>query len=661
MFFFETQRNPKPDPGAARAGRPGRYLARQLIALLAPALLAGAALAAQDHIVERSWFEDASGKMNLSEARQQPTTPFSGALSRGYGTAPVWIRLRIDPTAPPDARETPAHLALRIRPSYLDDIQVFDPLTPGGVAGVVGDHHHPRQDVLPGADFRLPIARGEAPHDIWLRLQSTSVRQIDVAVLEFSDLESTALRQNVLFGLYIGLLLMQAAWGLVSWLLRRETMMASFAGMELTAALFALSSMGFLRVFWPQAWSAASLDLLGSAFSILGVGGAILFHVHFLAEIRPARWAMFLLKGMLALAPVNLALLAGDQTMLALRINMWMIVLAPIACMICALTGRVWANAAADGHAASPALPRKAVLAFYALILGLLLLASTTALALLPASAWTIYISQLHGLVTGLLALLMLQYRAYVMNRQHQQTVLALERADLMTRHERDAREDQEKLLAMLAHEIKTPLATMHLRLDAQANGSREIKQAMHDMNGVIDRCLQAARLGDGQLEAQMELHDLEKIARDAMAACSHPERVRLDLPAPVHVLTDGQLLFIVLNNLLENACKYSAPGTPIKLDVRCADDPALGRVLRLELRNRLGNAGWPDAGRLFQKYYRSPHARRQAGTGLGLYLVRSLAATLGGRIDYAPDLPQDTQDEGWICFVLRLPAGDAA
>jgi signal transduction histidine kinase len=61
------------------------------------------------------------------------------------------------------------------------------------------------------------------------------------------------------------------------------------------------------------------------------------------------------------------------------------------------------------------------------------------------------------------------------------------------------------------------------------------------------------------------------------------------------------------------------------------------------------GAAGLPDRQRLFSKYYRAPHAKRQAGTGLGLYLVRSLAHTLGGRIEYEPEGDS-------VRFVLSLP-----
>ncbi len=124
-----------------------------------------------------------------------------------------------------------------------------------------------------------------------------------------------------------------------------------------------------------------------------------------------------------------------------------------------------------------------------------------------------------------------------------------------------------------------------------------------------------------------------------------------MDLPQHLHAHTDKQLLFIVLSNLLENACKYAPTDTPIRVRLQLVyahDSSPTG--LQLEVSNSPGNAGWPEADKVFEKYYRSPHARRQAGTGLGLFLVRNVVDILGGRIDYAPSNSE-------IRFVVQLPS----
>lgn len=620
-----------------------------LVFVLLGGLLTGRVAHAQDHIVERGWLEDSTGRLTWADVQQRPMQPFNVTLSRGYGAAVVWLRLRIDPQVSPVQANGASNLqdiVLRIRPVYLDDIQVFDPLAPGGYAGAVGDHHHPRHDVLPGTDFLLPIARGEAPRDIWLRLQSTSTRQIHVVAVARSELTTLMLQQSLLASFYIGVVLVLMIWGLVNYVLHRQSVMGAFALMQLTAFLFGLSASGILRVFWPLEWNAQTLSLLGSVFSVLVVVGALLFQIRFLREFQPARWAMGLLVGLLVLEGGNLVLLSLDQVIWALRSNMLIILLTPPFCLVCATTGR--ALVAADGVPA-PVFTQRILVAFYAGFLVIFAFSATTALGLLPATEWSIYVGLVHALVSGVLLMLMLQYRSYVLGQQRQQALLWLESARVQASHERQMREDQEKLLAMLAHEIKNPLATMHLRLDGHAKGSREIRQAMREMDNVIERCLQMLQLGDGHLAPQMQIHDFTEGVRAAVSACSQPERVQVHLPTSLCMRTDPQLLFIVLSNLLENACKYSAPGTPIELQCMVLEPACETPAVRLELCNQPGQAGWPHPDCVFDKYYRSPQAQRQSGTGLGLYLVRSLTQALNGSIAYQPD-------DQWVRFVLTLP-----
>lgn len=609
-------------------------------------LALGALAQAQDFIAQRAWLEDPGGRMAWSDARQQPAQPFAGTLSRGYGRGTLWLRLRIDPHADGSAPAPGDTLVLRIRPAYLDEVQVWDALVSANIpAGVAGDRHHPRLDALQGTDFLLPIARGDAPRDVWLRLSTTSTRQIHVQALRPGTLGASAARQTLAVGLYIGMLLVLTVWGLVTAALRREPVMLFFAAMQGTGALFALSTLGLLRVLWPPGWSAAALDLASSVLSIVVVGAGLAFHVRFLREFRPPGWVMGLLHAALALVPVNLALLAASHVRWALQSNMVSILLAPPLCLLAALSARAWR---AGGEAAArPALPHRVVVGFYVLLLLIFLLASTTGLGWLPATQWTMYVSQLQGLVSSVLLALMLHYRAHVRDGQRQQAVLLLEATRLQVAHERQMRQEQERLLLMLAHEIKTPLATMHLRLDSQARGAPAICQAMREMNAVIERCLQTLKTDGGQLVPHLLSQDVVKVVRDAVGACSQPERVELDVPSSLHMTTDAQLLFIVLSNLLENACAYSAPGTPIVL--RCAvHTETMLPTLRLELSNLPGQAGWPDEVQVFDKYYRAPQAQRQSGTGLGLYLAQSLAHALEGTVTYVPG-------DGQVRFVLTL------
>jgi signal transduction histidine kinase len=67
-----------------------------------------------------------------------------------------------------------------------------------------------------------------------------------------------------------------------------------------------------------------------------------------------------------------------------------------------------------------------------------------------------------------------------------------------------------------------------------------------------------------------------------------------------------------------------------------------------LRISNLPGPSGWPDVDKIFAKYYRSGGAQRRSGTGLGLYLSRSMAERLGGTLRYIPD-QQNIRFELWL------------
>ncbi len=625
--------------------RPWRWLALACLMWLACLAFPRTALA-QDVITARAWVEDPSGQKGLPEVQRLPLTAFRETLSRGYGAGVLWVRLTIDPARYLKSGPRPAELVLRMRPAYVDEVKVFDPLAPGGFAGVVGDRYHPASAALLGTDFLLPITLGEAPREVWLRLQSTSSRQLHVVALDRAALDMEAARFNLIVSLYLGAVMLLLAWGLVSAVLQRDNNFWAFAGMQATALLFGLSSLGVLRLFWPAEWSVANLSLAGSVFSLLVVTAGLWFHTRFLQEFAPARWVLLTLYGLLALAAVNLLALALGHEIWALRNNMASILLAPVLTLVAAITGRAWQ---AGQSAEPPSLPRWVLVLFYVVYLVIFLLASTTGLGLLPATEWTFYISQLQGVVSGILLMLVLQYRSHILRQQRQQVLLSLEKTTLEMQHERERRDEQERMLAMLAHEIRTPLATLHLRLDESAQGGLEMRKAMRDMNSVIERCLQTLKIEDCKLVINAQPIDLVAVVRDAVKTCQAPDRVNCEMPPTLRLHNDAQLLFILLSNLLENACKYSPPASVVTLRCRVLAAGAMSETVELAVSNLPGQAGWPDPDRVFEKYWRSPKAQRVSGTGLGLYLVHSLAQTLGGNIAYAPE-PQQVR------FVLTLP-----
>jgi two-component system, OmpR family, sensor kinase len=116
----------------------------------------------------------------------------------------------------------------------------------------------------------------------------------------------------------------------------------------------------------------------------------------------------------------------------------------------------------------------------------------------------------------------------------------------------------------------------------------------------------------------------------------------------PLEVRVQAPLLGQLLDNLLDNACKYSDPGTPITLRLGCE----AGAVL-LSVEDAGCGIAAEDLPHVFEPFYRSERARHagRPGVGLGLAVAQRIAASFGG------DLRAHSEPGRGSRFTLRLPA----
>jgi K+-sensing histidine kinase KdpD len=217
----------------------------------------------------------------------------------------------------------------------------------------------------------------------------------------------------------------------------------------------------------------------------------------------------------------------------------------------------------------------------------------------------------------------------------------------------REAQRAKDMFLAMVSHELKTPLTvimgTLHT-IDKHAGSiSDEARREMIasafqrglDLERLIDRLLKGARSELKSSFSDVFLDDLIKIAVEGF---EHTCTITID-PLPVATLhTDAGAVHSILGILLENAVAHSLPGACIGVGARLA-----GGRIELEVRNPGRLPEGVDPAELFEPFRRGPEAR-SAGVGLGLYIARRLARSIGGELS----LPQAS--DGVVRFVLSLP-----
>lgn len=236
----------------------------------------------------------------------------------------------------------------------------------------------------------------------------------------------------------------------------------------------------------------------------------------------------------------------------------------------------------------------------------------------------------------GLFFTLCLAVGLYIINRSANREVsLARQRRNFML---------------SITHELKSPIAGMRLILETL--GKRTLSREQTEKlctNGLrdavrlqtlVEDLLLAARLEDSW-QPHPENVDLAFLAQDMIASLEtrFPEaHFEIDLAEDLPLLSaDKAGLTSVLQNLLENAVKYSGASPHVTLAAR----QQAGKLI-LEVRDR--GVGIPNAEKeaIFEKFYRigNEDTRRNTGTGLGLYIVKQVVKAHNGRIYVQDNIP---------------------
>lgn len=216
-----------------------------------------------------------------------------------------------------------------------------------------------------------------------------------------------------------------------------------------------------------------------------------------------------------------------------------------------------------------------------------------------------------------------------------------------------------------VSHEFRSPLTSIlalaeRLERVGDAEKLREyhriIGQDARRLSALVTRLLDFALIEDGRQTYARERVDLVATTREAIAACQHvarPARIRLagGDAAPLWVHGDRTALQHAIQNIIENAAKYSPPDAPI--DVECAQRNGSHLV---EVRDRGIGIPLEEQARIFDKFYRGRHVAGMnvQGVGIGLALVRHVVDGHGGSVAV------ESEPGAGSRFVIRLPGKEA-
>jgi signal transduction histidine kinase len=624
--------------------------------ILAVVLLALSAAAACSHgpVSERSWVEDPTGTMTLAQVMAAPQQPMAGSyFGQGFSASAFWIRVRIDPAKWPDALPDKP-LVIRLQPVFLDEFELHDPLAVTGTVRYTGDRHSWSLDDYQSLNSNFVVPRGSAPRDIWLRLQTVTSTFSSIEVMDLETARQKDFGQLIWSLVYQSVLLICMGWGALSWLSSRDRLVKLYVVREFFMIAYALVILGHWRAlgagFLPPEW----IDTVGN-WGMWAVAPVVIwFDIHFLSEFKPHPRLLKALYGfLLAFLCVFLAGVFGYAAW-AFRIQAVLLTLCFFMLLLVAISTRIWSDANAQKK---PVVSKAALIGFYVFVLLLGVFNRLNAMGAIssPLDIWSLLL--LYPLLGSLMMMAVLQLRAQQQYKLQQQAEWRIALAEKVAQEEKSRRQEQQRFLAMLGHELRNPLSAVNFLADAGTPEGKQIRRAVQDMRQVIDRSVQAERLDDGGFSPRFAATQLPALV-DEVVERANSERLQVlvkDLPASIE--TDSVLLSVVLANLVDNALKYSPENSAVSFHagLLTGHQPPM---VRFCVSNVVGIAGIPEKDRLFEKYYRSPAAGHQVGSGLGLYLVRGLVGSLGGTIDC-----RSSQGDGGphLVFEVLLPIAPPA
>ena len=220
---------------------------------------------------------------------------------------------------------------------------------------------------------------------------------------------------------------------------------------------------------------------------------------------------------------------------------------------------------------------------------------------------------------------------------------------------------EQQYFMMAVTHELKTPIAVAQLNLETmlkrkldEEQQQRLLKNTLLEttrLNSLCNNLLISSQMEAGGYKIVKTEVDFSSLTESSMHdfAIRFPDRdIRTELETSVLVQGDPMLFQIVVNNLIENALKYSPKNTPLSITLTKKAEVAVLNIID----NGPGISD-EDKKKVFDKFYRigNEETRKTKGTGLGLYLTKKIIIYLKGNI-----VLKDNKPNGSI-FELSLPA----
>ena len=588
------------------------------------------------YLLGQAYFEDKSNSLSISQVERKEFISYQEALTGGYKTGTFWLKLKIAASSQP--------LILKIRPVFIEEIELFDSALPQQKP-LVGNKYPWKASDIEAVSYNFELAPRPAERDIYLRIKSVRSYLVNAEVMPLAQYQKRDREELLVYTVYSTLTFLIALWLFISWMLHRELVLGIFAAQQIFAFLHTSLHGGLLKILFNDYFDPIGMNKLFSFLVVTYPFFGILANKFLLWEYGLKRSFNFVFNLLLFFSTLIITLNFLTNQPLTFNLNSLLVFITMLFFLISALFG-VDIN---HSTLKADALPINVLRIFYIFNLALWTIAIFPLQGWLPAGDLAMHSLHIYSMVSGLVFFFLLQYRAKALLKIESSRTMALKsEAD----HERQQREEQSMLTAMLSHEIKTPLSVLKLVVDEKVSGSDlegHANRAVNNINFIIERCLQLGKIDAKSTQVHKTTFRLDDFINNLLYQFKTQSYTSLTCHENPIVHTDQDILRIIVSNILENAIKYSPKASQIYIETSAQDVNGTPGVY-VQFINDVGSMGAPDPQHVFKKYYRNSSATKISGSGLGLYLVYELMQLIGGLVSY-----QFQQNK--VIFKLWIPS----
>lgn len=582
----------------------------------------------------------ADRSLGIREIQKLPNdkwTDLTGGLSEGFTSSVIWVRFQITPSPQDESGEW----FLELSQPLLTDVRLYSMSQEGQVKERLGTTISDQQRRELG--YRNPtfVLKDEASgsQEYWLRISTPTALQTSLSLYKANQLMKKHARNDFIWGMLFGTYMFIVLFFMLFWFWTRERLHMYYTLYIMVNFFAAIFTSGWPIQYSENITSDTYIQYLGIWISLSLTTGTLLSCEFLQLHLKRPGIRRALIRTAAVLSTVGVIGTLGhryDQVIPILQISSVILILV---FLLIAIQGSISGDRISQVFLAAFSLFYIGVTWRYLRNLGWM-----------ESNFWSDNSYQL-GAFAHMLVMSMTLFAGY------SRLVKEKDQAQLALRYESQLRIDQRKFIDMVSHEFRTPLSVVQAALGnlmAKYQSHTEtierlqrIERASQRMYTLIKNYLDSERVMLDAQSPSLNRHNLTAICRLALEDLSeeHRSQITYSFSASPEIFCDMDLIRIAVVNLLQNACRHSQSMQKISLSIKVAAHTAI-----VEIADHGKGIAAEDVDHIFKRYYRGSDARNPEGSGLGLYIVQSIATGHHGRVTVRDNTPSGS------VFSLELP-----